>query len=139
MSNSVVSFVVCAFIVVHGLVHLLYFAQSRRLVELQPGMVWPADSWAFSTLLVEGGTRFLASIACVVAAVGFAVGGTAIFARQAWWRPVVVGAAGFSAAVVVLFWDGKLQRLSDQGGIALLINRAILAAVLILRWPDFGL
>jgi hypothetical protein len=38
-----------------------------------------------------------------------------------------------------LFWDGKLQGLSIQGGIALLINVAILAAVLILRWPDFGL
>jgi hypothetical protein len=133
-----VRFIVGGFMVLHGLVHLLYFAQSRRLVELQPGMVWPDGAWAFLRLLGEKGTRLLASIACVVGAIGFAVGGTAILARQAWWRPVVVGAAAFSAAVVVLFWNGRLQRLADQGGIALLINLAILAAVLVLRWPSFG-
>jgi hypothetical protein len=48
-----------------------------------------------------------------------------------------VGAAAFSAVIVILFWDGKMQKLDDQGGIGLLINIAILVAVLILRWPDF--
>ncbi len=34
-------FIAGAFIVLHGLVHLLYAGQSRRLFELRPGMVWP--------------------------------------------------------------------------------------------------
>lgn len=131
-------FVVGVFIVLHGLVHLLYFGQSRRLFELQPGMAWPDGSWAFSKVLGDGATRWLAGISCVLAAVGFVAGGIGIFAGQAWWRPVVVGSAAFSAAIFVLFWDGKLQRLANKGAIAILINGAILVAVLILGWPDFG-
>jgi len=131
-------FIVGVFIVLHGLVHLLYFGQSRRLFELQPGMVWPDGSWAFSKLLGEEATRWLASIACILAALGFVVGGIALFVGQSWWRPVVVGAAAFSVAIFVLFWDGGLQELSNQGAIAILINMVILFAVLILRWPDFG-
>jgi len=126
------------FMVLHGLVHLLYFGQSRRLFELQPGMVWPEGSWAFSRLLGDGTTRWLASIACVLAAVGFVAGGTGILAGQAWWRPVVVGAAAFSAVIFFLFWDGGLHKLDNQGAIAILINIAILIAMLILRWPNFG-
>jgi hypothetical protein len=131
-------FIIGAFIVLHGLVHLLYFGQGRRLFELQPGMIWPDGSWAFSRLLGDGATRSLAAFACVVAALGFAVGGAGILLGQAWWRPLVVGSAAFSTAIFVLFWDGKLQRLANQGAIAILINVAILVAVLLLQWPDFG-
>jgi hypothetical protein len=131
-------FVVGVFMVLHGLVHLLYFGQARRLFEVQPGLVWPDGSWAFSKLLGDEAPRWLASIACVVAAIGFVAGGIGIFVGQAWWRPLVVGSAAFSAAIFVLFWDGGLQRLDAKGAIAILINVAILVAVLIFRWPDFG-
>jgi len=131
-------YLVGAFIVLHGLVHLLYFAQSRRVFELQPGMAWPDGSWAFSRLLGDEATRWLASITCILAAIGFIVGGAAILLGQAWWRPVVVGAAAFSAAFFFLFWNGETQKLAQQGAIALLINLAILLYVLVLQWPDFG-
>jgi len=131
-------FIIGVFIVLHGLVHLLYFGQSRRLFELQPGMVWPEGSWAFSKLLGDEATRLLASISYVLAAIGSVAGGIGILMRQAWWRPVVVGSAAFSAVIVVLFWDGELQKLADKGGIGLLINIAILVALLILRWPSLG-
>jgi hypothetical protein len=126
------------FIVLYGLVHLLYFGQSWRLFELRPGMVWPDGSWAFSRLLGDETTRLLASISYVLAAIGFVAGDTGILVRQDWWRPVVMGSAAFSAGIIVLFWDGKMQRLDDQGGIGLLINIAILVALLILRWPSLG-
>jgi len=119
-------------IVLHGLVHLLYFGQSRRLFELRPGMIWPDDSWAFSRLLGVGATRWLASICCVLATAGFAAGGAGILLGQAWWRPAVVGTAVFSSILFVLFWDGTRQKLSDQGALAVLINLAILLAVLVL-------
>ncbi len=126
-------FVFGLFIVLHGLVHLLYFGQSWRLFELQPGMVWPEGSWAFSKLLGNGATRLLASISCLLAAIGFVAGGIGILLRQAWWRPVVVVSAAFSAVIFILFWDGERQKLDNKGGIGLLINIAILVAVLILR------
>ncbi len=130
-------FIIGIFMVLHGLIYLLYFGQSRRLFELQPGMVWPEGSWAFSKLVGEEATRLLASISCVVAAIGFVAGGTGVFVMQAWWRPVVVTSAAFSAIIFILFWDGKMQKLHDKGGIGLLINIAILVAVLVLRWPAF--
>jgi hypothetical protein len=126
------------FIVLHGLVHLLYFGQSARYFELQPQMVWPDGSWALSRLLGDEATRILASISCVLAAIGFVAGGIGILVRQAWWRPVVVGSAAFSAVIIVLFWDGVVQNLDDKGLIGLLINIAILVALLILRWPSAG-
>jgi hypothetical protein len=130
--------VIGVFIVLHGLVHLLYVGQSQRLFELEEGMLWPEDSWAFSKLFGYKPTRRLASISCLLAALGFMVGGVAILMRQAWWRPVVVAAAAFSSAIFVLFWDGKKRNLNNQGAIAILINLAILVAVLIFQWPDFG-
>ena len=136
--NPLLRFVFGAFIVLHGLVHLLYFGQSWRLFELKPGMVWPEGAWAFSKLLGDEAARLLASISCVLAAIGFVAGGTGIFIGQAWWRPVVVGTAVFSAVIFILFWDGELRKLDDKGGIGLLINLAILVAVLILRWPELG-
>jgi hypothetical protein len=128
-------FVIGAFVVAHGLVHLLYFGQSWRLFELQPGMVWPDGSWAFTRLLGSEAARVLASVCCVLAAAGFVAGGAGILAKQDWWRPVVTGSAGFSTAIFFLFWDGSLQKLTDKGVIAILINIAILVAVLIVRWP----
>jgi uncharacterized membrane protein YphA (DoxX/SURF4 family) len=124
------------FIVLHGLVHLLYFGHARRLFELQPGMAWPDGSWAFAKVLGEDATRTVASIAMIVAAVAFLAGGAAVLLKGGWWRPALVGAAGFASVVFVLLWDGQFQNLDDKGGIGLLINVAILVAVLILRWPD---
>jgi hypothetical protein len=136
--NPLLRFIFGVFIVLHGLVHLLYFGQSRRLFELRPGMVWPDGSWAFSRLLGDEATRWLASITYVLATIGFVTGGIGILVRQDWWRPPVVGSAAFSAVIIFLFWDGDMQRLDDKGGIGLLINIAILAALLVLRWPRVG-
>ena len=130
-------FVIGVFMVLHGLVHLLYLGQSSRLFELQAGMLWPDGSWAFSKLLGNEATRLLASGLLVLADVGFVAGGAGIFVKQGWWRPWVVGSAIFSAVVYVLLWDGKLQNLDDKGGVGILINAAILVSVLLLQWPDF--
>lgn len=124
------NFIIGTFIILHGLVHLLYFGQSGRLFELQPGMVWPDGSWVFSKLVGDKATRWLASVSCTLAALGFVVGGAGIIADWPWWRPVVVVVAAFSTGFFILFWDGKVGSLDDKGGIGLLINLGILAALL---------
>ena len=126
------------FIVLHGLIHLLYFGQSSRLFELQPGMVWPDGSWALSVLLGDNATRWLASISCILAAVGLVIGGAGIFLGQSWWRTAVVAPAVFSSVLFILFWNGRMQHLDSQGGVGLLIDVAILVSVLVLRWPKLG-
>ncbi len=120
------------FIVLHGLVHLLYFGQSMKLFELQPGLLWPEGSWVFSKPFGDQFTRWLANIFCILAAAGFVVGGVAVFIRQGWWRPVAIGSAAFSSLLYILFWNGKMEKLDNQGGIGILINLAIIAAVIVL-------
>jgi hypothetical protein len=128
-------FIFGVFIVLHGLVHLLYFGQSARRFELRPGMVWPDGSWAFSKLLGDKTTRKLASLTCIVATVGFVAGGAGWLFSQVWWWPVVVAAAALSSMAFILFWNGKLRKLDDQGGVAILINLALLLLALVLPLP----
>jgi hypothetical protein len=120
------------FIVLHGVVHLLYFGQSQRIFELQPGMVWPEGSWAFSKLLGNERTRLLASIGCGVAALGFVTGAVGILLGQVWWRLVIVAVSAFSTVLFLLFWNGKLRKIHNQGAIGVLINIAIVGAAVLL-------
>ena len=131
-----ISILFAVFLILHGLVHMLYFGQSARFFELQPGMAWPDGSWAFSRWLGDAGTRSLASVLLVLAAIGFVIGGIGIFAKQAWWRPVIVAVAVFSSVIYLLFWDAGMQHLDNKGGIGILINLAILTALLFFQWPN---
>lgn len=123
------------FIVLHGLVHLLYAAQSQRLFELQPGLDWPAGSWAFSRLLGDDVTRLLASLAFAAVAAALVAGGAGLLLRGAWWRPLVVSSSALSAVMIVLLWNGRLESLDDQGLLGLLIDGVLLIAALVLQWP----
>jgi len=124
------------FIVLHGLVHLWYVTLSQRLVEFQPEMGWTGESWLFSPLLGDAATRWLATVLYGLATLGFVMGGIGIFAQQAWWRPLVIGSAAFSAVIILLFWDGGLHMLVEKGLIGFLINVALLVALLIFDWPS---
>lgn len=119
------------FLVLHGLVHLLYAGQSRRIFELQPGMVWPDGAWAFSRLAGMEGARFTATVLLVLGTIVFVVSGAGLLSRQPWWRPLVLGAAVFSSLIYVLLWDGAFQDLADKGAIGILINAGILVAALV--------
>ncbi|UCD08245.1 MAG: hypothetical protein JSU79_07765 [Dehalococcoidales bacterium] len=66
---------VAVFLILHGLVHLLYLGQSMKWYQLGEGMTWPENSWAFSRLFGNMATRVIASISCVLAAAVFAGGG----------------------------------------------------------------
>jgi hypothetical protein len=114
------------FILLHGLVHLLYAGQSRRLFELQPGMVWPDDSWSFSRLSGDKTARLIAGASCTLCALGFIAGGISILTNQFWWRLMVMGSAIFSTFIFILFWDGKTKKMPDKGLIGIIIDLAIL-------------
>ncbi len=122
------------FLILHGGVHLLYAGQSGRYFELRPGMTWPDGSWLFSKLLGDEATRLSATISLALVALGFIVGGAGLFFRQEWWRPAVIGATALSVLIFILLWDGRFQALDAKGGVGLLIDLAILALILILKW-----
>lgn len=123
------------FLVLHGLVHLLYAAHSARFFELRPGMIWPDGSWLLARLLGNDATRLVVAALLVAAALVFIAGGLGLTFRQEWWRPATLGAAVFSSALFLLLWNGRLQALDEQGAVAVLINLGLLLAVLILKWP----
>ena len=123
------------FLVPHGLVHLLYLGQALKVFQLQPGLTWPAGSWLFSKPIGDSATRTLASVLCVFTALAFVVGAAGLALNQSWWRSVTVAAAAFSGVVYLVLWNGKLQRLDQQGLVGLLLDAVIIAVVAIVRWP----
>lgn len=122
------------FLILHGAVHVLYFAQSARLFELQPGMTWPDSAWAFTRMLGSDVTRQLANILLLLAALTFVVSGASTLMKADWWRIAVVAAAVFSTAVYILLWDGRFENLANNGWVGILINLGILAFVYLFKW-----
>jgi hypothetical protein len=129
------SIVFAIFLILHGMVHFLYAGQSLRKFELRPGMLWPDGSWLFSRLTSDNAARTLAGFLLVLAALGFIAGGLGLILRQDWWRPAAAGAAVLSSMIYILMWNGRFQGLDAQGGIGVLINLALLGAMLVLKWP----
>jgi len=114
------------FIVLHGLVHLWYLLLSHKLVAFRPEMGWTGRSWVFTGLLGDPAARGLASIVYGLTAVVLVVAGLGVVARAGWEPPALLGSAALSALVIVLFWDGSLERVGEKGLFGLLISLAIL-------------
>ena len=123
------------FIILHGLVHLLYFGQSQKYFQLQDGMTWPDGAWAFSRLLGNETTRTIASILCVAAAIILVAGSLGLFVNWGIWRTIVASGTVLSTVLYLLMWNGKIQNLPNQGAIGILINLAILSVLFVLQWP----
>ena len=130
-------FILGVCIIFLGLVHLAYFGQSQGTFTLQTGTTWPQGSWIVANLLDARTARTLSSGASLLAALSYLVGGLGMFAEGRSWRVLVGGAGMLSTVMFVMYWDGSMYNLNDQGGIVVLANFAIMGAVLILRWPDF--
>lgn len=75
--------------------------------------------------------RILAAILCVLAGMGFLIGGVGFLFSQAWATITVLTAAILSTVLYALFWDGRKKHLDRQGGIGVLLNVAILATILL--------
>ena len=128
-------FIFGVFLVLHGLVHCCTWGRVRG--GLSCGLAWcgrtvrglSRNCWGRDTRVHWPG-------GLLVAAIGFMAGGGGLSCFSlAWWRPVIVAAAIFSSVAYILFWDGKLHKLPDQGAVAILINLAILVAVVVFQWP----
>ncbi len=127
---------VSIFIILHGLVHLLYLGHSQGAFEMQPGMTWPDGSWLFSHWCAASTTRLVCSLMLALAALLFAAGGLGLLVLQAWWRLFVIAAAVFSSLVYLLLWDGTRRKMDNQGFIGIAINLALLVSLLGLNWPS---
>ncbi len=115
--------------ILHAFVHLLYAGQALRFFELRPGLAWPDGSWLFLRLMSDPAIRWLTAVSLTMAALAFLAAGLGLFFGAGWARTVTFGAAGFSALIYLLFWDGKFQALPDQGGVGILISLGIFVVV----------
>jgi len=131
----VASIVFGIFLLLHGVVHLLYFGHSARYFEIKEGMAWPDGSWALTNVFGQGSTRTVGSVLLVVTAVLFLLAGVSVFLKVDWWLGAVTVAAVFSTVVYLLLWDGGMQNLDGKGFVGILINLAILLLVQVFHWP----
>jgi pimeloyl-ACP methyl ester carboxylesterase len=123
-------FLIAFFVILHGLVHLWYVVLSQNLVEFKPEMGWTGRSWILTNLIGSPITRQLAGILYGLAAVALVAGGLGIIFRSNWWQPVLVGSAVLSATIILLFWDGSMERILEKGLLGFLISIAIVGVVL---------
>jgi ABC-type dipeptide/oligopeptide/nickel transport system permease component len=122
-------------LILHGLVHLFYFAQNNGCFELKPGMKWPRESWLLSGLSAHNTIKIIAGSACIAITAGFMTGALAFFFEQSWWKYCIVYTAILSSAMFIVFWNGKLKKLADQGWIGILIN---ILAILVTEYLTKG-
>ncbi|MCG6188395.1 hypothetical protein [Maribellus maritimus] len=132
------SIVIGIFFILHGLVHFLYFGHSARFFKLQPHMQWPDNSWLFAPFFGKKAVRAFAGNFCILAGVGFIVSAIAVFAQQGNWYFLAVGSAVFSSFLYLVFWNGKYEKLNDQGAIAIAINFFITIGILFFHWPKLN-
>jgi hypothetical protein len=118
-------YIIGIFIILHGLVHLFYFAHSKKIFELRPGFVWPENSWVLSKFMGTDNIRNFTTLMCFLVAAAFVISGIAYFAHAEWAINLTIISAIFSSVFFILLWDGRLKKLDNQGAIAIIINISI--------------
>ncbi len=113
------------FVILHGLVHLLYFAHSRKIFKLSPHMIWPDESWLLTNFINTQNIRIMVSMVCILWAIGFVIGGRCLII-QSNCDKIIIYTSILSTISYLIFWNGKIDKLADQGFIGIMINIGIL-------------
>ncbi len=124
------------FVLVHGLVHMVYVSFAQGWVVPETGNDWIGTSWLLSGSLGEQGTRNLGSVVFGAITALFVVSAIGLGFRQAWSVNWLVVTAVASSLSLMLFWDGKWVALSEKGIIGLMINIALLVGIYAFRFPS---
>ena len=123
-------------VILHGLVHLLYVAFARGWLLPENGRDWTGQSWLFTPLVEESGTRKIGGWLYAIAMACFVIAGLSTALGWAFARSALIIAALFSSVCMLLMWDLKYDRLPDKGFIGLLINLALIASLLLFNFPE---
>jgi len=119
------------FLVLHGLVHAWYVVLAQELVPFEAAMGWTGRSWALTSWLGEPTAHMVATVWYGLAGIAFVVGGIAVLAQAAWWRPALAVASIISALAITVFWDGNGEMLMQKGVIGLVISLVTLVVALV--------
>jgi hypothetical protein len=120
-------------LILHGLVHLWYVTLSQGWVGFQPDMGWTGRSWLLSGFFPSSLTRAMASALFALAAVAFITSGAGVFSRAEWVNPLLVASTILSSVVILLFWDGGMEKLVQKGLLGFVINLAVLGIIFLIK------
>jgi hypothetical protein len=128
-TSALLRLVTGAFLILHGLIHLGAAAVAARPGASREGLwaFFTTDSW----LLRGQGPQVRRPVGIalfVLASVGFVLAGLAELLGLGAWRVVAVASALDSLLLLILYWHRLLE-------VGVLLNVAILVALLWARWP----
>jgi hypothetical protein len=130
LNSGLVRVLAGLFVIAHGLVHLWFVVLSREWVPFEPEMGWTGASWLLTGVLGDAATRSLASVLYALVALVFVIGGIGILVGGLWARPILIGVASLSAAMIVIFWDGQPGMIVEKGLLGFLISVGVLVVTL---------
>jgi len=115
------------FLVVHGLVHLLYVTPPPKDDPKYPFV--PEERWFTRAVgLAPAAAKGVARTLAIVCVALFVIAGIALLANASLWKPTAVGGSLVSLVLMLLFFHPRLVF-----GVA--IDVAIVASVLFLHVP----
>lgn len=123
------------FLLLFGLVHLYYCGCSQEVSRNPFWIKWPGNSYLFTYFFGSELNLILATLFCLLAAVGFITSGILVLLQQSSWNIMLMNSALLSSAVFALFWDGDSFQLGRKGGIIVMINLALLISQGMYQWP----
>ena len=118
------------FLALHGLVHVWYVVLSNGWIEVEDAVGWNGDSWLLTGVLPEGIILAVASVLYVLVTLLFVAGAVGFLRDAGWATQVLLGAAALSTFILLVMWDGRFDLLVEKGLVGVLINVAIVAAIL---------
>jgi hypothetical protein len=118
-------FIIGIFFIFHGIVHVFYGLHSLRVIELTPGLQWPANSWVFLKLTSKKTIQWVSACFCFLAAPVFIFTGIYHLVTATMLNTIVWIGCAISTLVYLLFWDGRVKKLNSQGFYGIVINVAI--------------
>ena len=123
------------FLILHGAVHIWYVAMARGLISADADTTWNGRSWLFTRKLGDQTTMTLATIVFSAITLVFAVAGIALVAQQEWFSTWAITGSILSIAAIVCFWDGRPDHPVEKGLLGIILDVAILVALLYFEWP----
>jgi hypothetical protein len=125
------------FVLLHGLVFLIYPAMAQGWMPLPEGTDFTGRSWLLGNVLGEPGTRTLGTYLFTTVVLIFLIAFVGLAFRQDWSTGWLYGALILSSLGLVVMWDGHPARLPDQGLIGLLINSGLAVLMIYFGFPKF--
>ena len=122
--------IVGIFLILHGLVHLLYVALTQNWI-IDSDIVWNEESKLLSRFISDSELSILGLIAYAIAIISIIVSGAGLMIGAGWWKYLLTISAIYSSTMFLLFWDGQLRHLPDKGFIGIAINIGLIIFVIV--------